>query len=184
MSNRRSYFGRARARTLKSCRTSEARSNLPASRHPPSTAPPSPFTPSRHNVSRSITRCAAALDIRGPPHRHPQCLFDLRSRRRREGEGFSSSVQGIRRPQPCELIRWICALQGRVDGLRSCQLPGFGWWTHREVDRPHTMLVYYHRGDSSQLALQAAIGISTTPDLSLGVEARLFMLCRSCLASR
>lgn len=97
----------------------------------------SPLIP-HQDVSRCITRRSAALDIRRPPRWHPQCLFDCRSCRRRQGNSCPGIVQGIRGPDQshqlsklggieCWIRRQQCRKRHDRKGGRT------GWQSPRSV---------------------------------------------------
>jgi hypothetical protein len=115
------------------------------------------LSPCRH-VSRCITHRAAALDVRCPPRGHPQCLLDLRSRRRRKGEGRPGPVQGIRRTHPRYLFCWICYLQGRICCLRYLEHIGQRWRTYGQTGWQDTMFVH-HPSDSGTRNWRSTVAI-------------------------
>jgi hypothetical protein len=103
---------------------------------------PSPLRDRLHNVSRCITRRAAAVDVRRPPRGRPQCLDHVRGRRCGKGQGGTGIIQGIRRPHQGLELRELRSVQGgrggrgdagkgdRHDGHRTRSVSGFRG--HRE----------------------------------------------------
>jgi hypothetical protein len=71
------------------------RANHSTSRHRPHHRETSHSRDRLHNVSRCITRRAAAVDVRRASRGRPQCLDHVRGRRSRKGQGRTGVIQGI-----------------------------------------------------------------------------------------